>query len=185
MCSDSCRSAAFSCGTTGSWVYSYLCSFMTDSKQMQMQMLSNQNSICIILTSLLPASSENLTCVLSPPSSPCSLAPLFSFPPCFHVAAVFGPCLRFLSTSDLQMSCMLRSWSTRPLARSWTMPSMTWRLCRCSLASPSLSCLSIFSLWIICAFFTSYCADSNKLKISSFLLHCFFVSLLSIKSCIK
>ena len=34
-----------------------------------------------------------------------------------------------LLTSDLQMNYMLRSWSIRPSARSWTMPSMTWPLC--------------------------------------------------------
>lgn len=28
-----------------------------------------------------------------------------------------------------QMSSMPRNWSTRPLARSWTTPSMTWPLC--------------------------------------------------------
>ena len=34
-----------------------------------------------------------------------------------------------LPTSDLQMNYMLRSWSIRPSARSWTMPSTTWPLC--------------------------------------------------------
>ena len=38
-----------------------------------------------------------------------------------------------LPTSDLQMNYMLRSWSIRPSARSWTMPSMTWPLCSDSL----------------------------------------------------
>lgn len=33
------------------------------------------------------------------------------------------------------MNCMLRSSSTRPLVRNWTMPSMTWHLCRSSVAA--------------------------------------------------
>lgn len=63
-------------------------------------------------------------CLLLPPSSlrlHLSLipSPAFVFRPCF------GTCLNFLSTSDLQMNCMLRSSSTKPLVRSWTMPSTT------------------------------------------------------------
>lgn len=71
-----------------------------------------------------------------------------SFLSCFFVAAVLGTCLHFLSTSDLQMNCMLRSSSTRPLVRSWTMPSMTWHLCRRSLAASSLPlfCLVFWDL---------------------------------------
>lgn len=71
---------------------------------------------------------------------------------CFRlacVAAVVGTCLCFLSTSGVQMNCMLRSWSTRPLARSWTMPSMTWHLCRDMFRSFSLSAvpLNVHLLW--------------------------------------
>lgn len=41
-----------------------------------------------------------------------------------------APAWTFGSTSDLQTNCMLRSSSTKPLARSWTMPSTTWPPCR-------------------------------------------------------
>lgn len=54
------------------------------------------------------------------------------FAACVCLTSLLATCLYLLSTSDLQMNCMLRSWSTRPLVRSWTMPSMTWHLCRCS-----------------------------------------------------
>lgn len=105
-------------------------------------------------------------CLLLPPSSlrrHLSLipSPAFVFPPCF------GTCLNFLSTSDLQMNCMLRSSSTKPLVRSWTMPSTTWHLCRWPLAAPwfllLLSCapvlflvLPLFSVCESCAFSSSH-----------------------------
>lgn len=75
----------------------------------QQAFLGNLTNVCLLLPSL-PSSRRHLP-VVSPP-------------------AVLGTCLNFLPTSDLQTNCMLRSSSTKPLARSWTMPSTTWRLCR-------------------------------------------------------
>ena len=81
---------------------------------------------------------------LSSPSSLCSLPPSVS-----RSHPAFGLFVSLLSLTpacascrpyDLQMNCMLRSWSTRPLARSWTMPSMTWHLCRCALSASHFSC---------------------------------------------
>lgn len=94
---------------------------------------------------------------MSSPSSLCSSSASHSYPAfgLFVSPLSLTTCrLYFLSTSDLQMNCMLRSWSTRPLVRSWTMPLMTWHLCRCSdiflslpLTSLSLSCaLNSYSL---------------------------------------
>lgn len=87
-------------------------------------------------------------CLLLPPSSlfrrHLSLIPS----PVFVSLPCFGTCLNFLSTSDLQMNCMLRSWSTKPLVRSWTMPSTTWHLCRWPLAAPRFLLL----LFLCCSF---------------------------------
>lgn len=115
--------------------------------------------------------------VLFSPSSLCSSS-------ASHSHAAFGffvsplsltTCLYFLPTSDLQMNCMLRSWSTRPLVRSWTMPLMTWHLCRCAdifLCLPLTSLCSCPVLWIhilsvdhtVCVFFPSLYAGNYELK---------------------
>lgn len=159
MCSDVFRSALFSCQTTGSWVYRVIGAVLWDiqnrlkcSKLTQLKSWKH-NWQCIILSS-------KHFCIFKKPDLFLFFVSSFlfllfasiclSFLSCFWlvcVAAVLGTCLHFLSTSDLQMNCMLRSWSTRPLVRSWTMPSMTWPLCRCSLSlslpltSPFLSCV--------------------------------------------
>lgn len=89
----------------------------------------------------------------------------------------FPPACTWCRTSHLQMSCMLRSWSTRPLVRSWTMPSMTWHLCRHLLFCLSLHLTSIcstafvlciFSLQIKCASVSSWYTQGkkNSIKIS-------------------
>lgn len=112
-------------------------------------------------------------CLLLPPSLLRRHLPLAS-PPASCAPAVLGTCLNFLSTSDLQMNCMLRSSSTKPLARSWTMPSTTWHLCRwppavsLCFAFPSPVFWALFSflpcccLWIMCLLLSSSCGESIK-----------------------
>lgn len=99
-------------------------------------------------------------CVLFSPLSPVFSLHLSMFLSCFCVAAALDACLHFLLTSDLQMSYMLRSSSTRPLARSWTMHSMTWPLCRCPVAR--LSVLLVSDL--VFSSFPSSHAASKSLK---------------------
>ena len=99
------------------------------------------------------------------------LLPLLSFSStclsCFCVAAALDACRHFLSTSDLQMSYMLRSSSTKPLARSWTMRSMTWPLCRCPVARFSI--LPVLHLVYSCLLYIFPCRQQIK-KIFSLLV---------------
>lgn len=111
--------------------------------------------------------------LLLPPSPLRRHLPLAS-PPASCAPAVLGTCLNFLATSDLQMNCMLRSSSTKPLARSWTMPSTTWHLCRWPLAVSLcfafrgpvswalFSFLPCCCLWIMCLLLPSSCGESIK-----------------------
>lgn len=118
------------------------CSKPTELKSRRLNQIFIFSVISVIFQKILTN-----VCLLLPPSPPrCHLSlipsPAFVFPPCF------GTCLNFLSTSDLQMNCMLRSSSTKPLVRSWTMPSTTWHLCR--MAS---RCASVFASPVLCSGF--------------------------------
>lgn len=141
MCSDIFRSEIFSCQTTGSWVHGVIGAvFVSHSKQTLYAAHSSRwrTEITTRKAASFPhlQTADLFFCpLLLLPFFPLLASICLLFFPAFSlvcVAAVLGTCLHFLSTSDLQMNCMLRSWSTRPLVRSWTMRSMTWHLCRCS-----------------------------------------------------
>lgn len=113
-------------------------------------------------------------CVLSSPPSP-----FFSL----HLSVILlASCRRFLSSSDLQMNYMLRSSSTRPLARSWTMRSMTWPLCRRPVAR--FSVLPVLHLECSCLLHIFPCCQQIK-RIFSFPLEACLSSLLFFKYAVQ
>lgn len=163
MCSDVFRSGSFSCRSRCSRVRGFIgavlwgfhkrhkCSKIPQQLQQRAESILRYSSF---FRPSISASLKRLTYFFFVFSFlPLLFASIcLSLSSCFLlacVAAVVGTCLCFLSTSDVQMNCTLRSWSTRPLARSWTMPSMTWHLCRDACRSSSLSAvpLNVHHLW--------------------------------------